>query len=158
MTPLTMNWKTSENTALKIRCLINLPPTNRMRILLDTLTLLWIVNGDSRLSEKSIEAYRSADEIFWSVVSLWEIGLKLSLGKVNFQMAPDWSRKIPDNLRKNGGICLPVEPSHCRILSELPWLHRDPFDRLLISQAQAEDLTLVTCNARIRRYTVKQIW
>lgn len=129
-----------------------------MRILLDTHALLWIVNGDSRLSQTSIEAYRSADEVFWSVVSLWEIALKLSLAKANFQMAPDWSRAIPEYLRKNGASCLTVEPNHCRILSELPWLHRDPFDRMLIAQASAEDLTVVTCDTRIREYPVKQIW
>jgi PIN domain nuclease of toxin-antitoxin system len=129
-----------------------------MRILLDTHALLWIVNGDQVLSKPAIEAYLSADEVYWSIVSFWEISVKLSLKKRDFKMASDWTRTITTALANDGIRHLALKTEHCEILGTLPWYHRDPFDRTLIAQAVHEQLTVISRDQLLVRYPISVIW
>lgn len=117
------------------------------RLLLDTHALLWALTSPSRLNEYAREAIRDpVNVVYVSAVSGWEIALKSNLGKL----------EAPDNLQakalESGFTLLNVTFSHGVQAGSLPLHHRDPFDRLLIAQAQAEGLLLVTRDERIRRY------
>ena len=117
------------------------------RLLLDTHALLWWIATPERLNERTHEAISDLNnDVFVSAVSGWEIALKSNLGKL----------EAPDNLQakalESGFTLLNVTFSHGVQAGSLPLHHRDPFDRLLIAQAQTEGLLLVTRDARIRRY------
>lgn len=129
-----------------------------MRLLLDTHTLLWMTFDDPRLSENARNAIISADEVLWSIASLWEIGIKLSLYRPGFQLGPAWARLLPEEMQRNQIRRLNIEPSHCDAVALLPWHHRDPFDRLMIAQARTENLALVTRDALIPSYGIDCIW
>lgn len=129
-----------------------------MRALLDTHALLWLVADDPRLGAPARDAITHARELFWSVASLWEIGIKLSLDRPDFRLTPDWARLIPREMERNAIRRLDIEPVHCEILSCLPWHHRDPFDRLLVAQAQTERLTLLTRDPHFAAYRVPCLW
>ena len=125
-------------------------------ILLDTGILLWALNNDRRLSRRLRTALSSiAADIRVSVVSAWEIAIKYQGGKISFD-APveDVLSRI---LSGTTWPVLPVLPSHIPVLLELPLLHRDPFDRLLIAQARAEGLALATADSNIRQYAVPTV-
>ena len=128
-----------------------------MRLLLDTHALLWLLAGDRRLSARVADLYRErANEVYVSAVSLWEIGIKLSLGKL--QLAANWSAVIEREMTANGVRPLPVELSHCAALQQLPFHHRDPFDRMLLTQAFTENLAIVSCDRGFSAYDVELIW
>ncbi len=122
-----------------------------MRLLLDTHVVLWQLSGERTLSTPAQTAIRSAQAIFVSAVAFAEIGLKSAVGKLN----------VPDNLLdqalRSGLRILPLSPEHGLGVADLPMHHRDPFDRLLVSQARAEGLTIVTADRRIPRYDVAYI-
>jgi len=127
-----------------------------MRYLMDTCTLIWVVENSDSLSVKAKEAVLSDDsEVFFSPVSAWEIGIKLSLGKLTMTGGADEAFRI---LTENGFSFLPVEWEHTQFLEKMPWHHKDPFDRLLISTAMAEDLTLITSDSDISKYDVPVLW
>lgn len=113
---------------------------------------------DSRLSINAREIISSATEIYWSVASLWEIAIKLSLDRPDFRLTPDWATLIPEEMQRNAIRRLEIDPAHCEALSRLPWHHRDPFDRLLIAQAQVEELTVITCDSHFGPYPVSSLW
>lgn len=123
-----------------------------MRLLLDTHILLWMSYTPDRLSAKGRRAVQSVDnEIFFSVVSLWEIGVKRALGRRDFFFDPHILR---GELIARGFIELPVSGEHALAVSQLPPLHRDPFDRLLLCQALVEGLTIVTKDKLVAQYFV----
>ena len=129
-----------------------------MRCLLDTNALLWIVSDDPRLTAKARKAYETADDVWFSVVSLWEIAIKLSIGGFDFELEPDWWRSIPAELSLNGVKRLDIANAHCREVTVLPFHHRDPFDRMLIAQAKVESLGIITADPQFRKYGVKVVW
>jgi len=129
-----------------------------MRLLLDTHALLWMVSDDPRLSGNARNAIVAAKEVFWSTASLWEIGIKLSLDRAGFQLGPGWSRLLPEEMQRNDIRRLNIEPAHCDAVARLPWHHRDPFDRLIIAQAQTEGLILVTRDGPIPDYGIGCLW
>lgn len=118
-----------------------------MKLLLDTHVLIWWDAGQ-RLSAAARAAIRDADEVYVSAASAWEIAIKASLGKVVS------SRSVSEAAAECGFFELPVTFAHAEQLSTLPALHRDPFDRLLVAQAIAEDLTVVTRDPAIAQYGV----
>ena len=128
-----------------------------MMCLLDTNGLLWIVSGDPRLSAKARKAYETAEEVWFSVVSLWEIAIKLSVGGFDFELEADWWRSIPAELSLSGVKRLDIADAHCREVAALPFHHRDPFDRMLIAQARVESLGVITSDTQFRRYGVTTI-
>ncbi len=121
-----------------------------MRLLLDTHVLIWWDAG-ARLSREARNAIRDADEVFVSAASAWEIAIKTALGKIVT------SRTVSDAVQASGFTELPVLFRHAEALAALPPLHRDPFDRLLVAQAHAEKLTIVTRDALVSQYAVKVI-
>lgn len=121
-----------------------------MRLLLDTHVLIWWDAG-RRLSTAARSAIRDADEVYVSAASAWEIAIEASLGKIIS------SRSVAQATAECGFFELPVTFAHAEQLATLPALHRDPFDRLLVAQAIAEDLTVVTRDPAITQYGVSVI-
>lgn len=128
-----------------------------MKVLLDTHVLLWILTDSGKLSPSAATNYQDPDnELYVSAVSLWEIGIKVSLGKL--VLHPDWPTIIGSELERNGIRWLPIEMAHCARVATLPFHHRDPFDRLLVAQALSEDMALLTADATLASYDVELLW
>jgi PIN domain nuclease of toxin-antitoxin system len=119
-------------------------------LLLDTHVWLWWQLDDRRLGAKARTAIASAAEVRLSAASVWEMAIKSAIGKLALPRGAD----IADELERDGFIPLAVEVEHADGVRALPALHRDPFDRLLVSQAIAEGLTLVTADAQLAGYGV----
>ena len=119
-----------------------------MRILLDTNALLWLLDGDERLGRTARGTVERAETLSVSVASLWEISIKVSLGKLE---TPPGLRAA---VRDLGFERLEIRDTHLDTLEALPSHHRDPFDRLLISQAMAEGVTVMTSDAIFTSYGV----
>jgi len=126
------------------------------KYLLDTHAILWIAENSSMLSAKAKNAVLNASsEKYVSIVSAWEVALKLGAKKLHLDGGlTEFYRMIDDN----GFITLPVEREYLNGLSTLPDYHKDPFDRLIISTALAENLTIITVDENIHRYNVPCIW
>lgn len=127
-----------------------------MRLLLDTHAFIWHRNGSSRLSARVRNAICGGDnDIFISAVSLWEISIKVSLGKLELKKP---LRELVEIYTEGGADLLSITPEHAMAVATLPWHHRDPFDRMLIAQAQQENLTLATDDEMIQQYQVAWVW
>ena len=129
-----------------------------MKVLLDTHALLWALSGDERMSAKAVKYYQDAEHLYFSMVSLWEIGIKLALNRPDFQLDQNWWQTIPQALLRQGVNRLDIEPQHCRDVALLPLRHRDPFDRLLIVQAAAIKASLLSNDTQLDAYKIKRIW
>lgn len=128
-----------------------------MRVLLDTHTFLWWILDAKELSARARSTIASPDnECLVSAASCWEMAIKASTGKLELDGTID--RFVPHHLAVNGFRELPVEMRHAAGVARLPFHHRDPFDRLLVSQALVETLTIVSADPVFRRYGVKRIW
>jgi PIN domain nuclease of toxin-antitoxin system len=128
-----------------------------MRLLLDTHTLLWWVEGAPQLSAKARKAIAVPDNACYvSLASAWEMAIKCQLGKL--KLASSLRQYFPSQLAANGFVQLDIAFSHVARVETLPFHHRDPFDRLLIAQALEEKLTLVSADAVFEGYGVKRIW
>jgi PIN domain nuclease of toxin-antitoxin system len=124
-----------------------------VRLLLDTNVVLWALLGSSRVPATVRDAIRDpANEVFVSVVSAWEMAIKLSLGKL--PVPPDLNTWLPEQLAQDGYAVLDATLRHVLTVEQLPRHHGDPFDRLLIAQAQVEGLTIVTGDALFAHYGV----
>jgi len=128
-----------------------------MRYLLDTHAFLWYFWDSKDLSECASEIIENNTvEKYISIASLWEFSIKYSMGKLTFDggLTHLW-----EMLSKNGFIILPITQSQLEtLIAELPLHHRDPFDRLIIATAKAEDMTIVTIDENIHKYDVHWIW
>jgi PIN domain nuclease of toxin-antitoxin system len=121
----------------------------RLRLLLDTHTLLWTLKEPERLAAHAVTAIAAEDSrVFVSVVSPWELAIAEARGRLN---TPG---DIEVHLDRNRFELLPVTLRHIDLIRSMAHLHKDPFDRMLIAQAQIEGLTLVTSDREIRRYPV----
>ncbi len=128
-----------------------------MKVLLDTHTFLWLITDDERLSETARRTFLDPENIlFFSVASLWELCIKKSLGKISLKTG--WLQIIQKEVRSNAVQWLPIEIQHCAEVADLPFHHRDPFDRLLIAQAMVEDMQLLSRDNRLSAYNIKRIW
>lgn len=125
-----------------------------MRCLADTHALLWYAQGNPSLSVAARRAMETGT-CFFSVASLWEIAIKLKTGKLAAQFTISEFARF---LEHAGLICLGIESEHLDRIAELPDIHRDPFDRLLIAQALEENLTIVTTDGYIPQYPVQALW
>ncbi len=128
-----------------------------MRLLLDTHTFLWWCANDSKLSETALHAIADADnEVLVSAVNGWEIAIKARLGKLPL---PDPPRVFMSKmLERHAFGVLPITLNHALAEFELPTHHNDPFDRLLVAQAQVEGLTLVTDDGKLQLYGADTLW
>ena len=122
-----------------------------MRLLLDTHVVLWELGGSRAVGRAARDAIRRATELRVSVVSFAEIGVKVSVGKL---VVP---ADLHDRVLSTGVRILGLSPDHGLAVADLPVHHRDPFDRLLIAQARAERLTVVTADRRFAAYDVPLI-
>jgi PIN domain nuclease of toxin-antitoxin system len=121
-----------------------------VKLLLDTHLLLWTAEGSRRLSRVARTLINDPDnEVVFSVASLWEIAIKRSLGRDDFQLDP---RLLRRGLLDNGYVELPITSEHALATDSLPSIHKDPFDRILIAQAIVEGITLLTVDPLVKRY------
>lgn len=128
-----------------------------MKALLDTHTFLWWITDDQRLSYRVREIISdSTNEVLFSVASSWEIAIKARLGRL--QLPDDPEIFIPEQLELNAIEVLPLQIEYALRVYQLPSHHRDPFDHLLIAQAQLEKLPILTADPLISRYPVEVIW
>jgi len=124
--------------------------------LLDTAPFLWAATGPGKLSRKARRICESPrDTLVLSVASLWEIMIKCGAGGLRI---PNPARTLPDWAAALGARVLPVQAAHAYHLHGLPPIHRDPFDRILVAQAVAEDLPLLTSDPYIQQYAVRCVW
>ncbi|HWB71239.1 MAG TPA: type II toxin-antitoxin system VapC family toxin [Egibacteraceae bacterium] len=128
-----------------------------MRLLLDTHCWLWMQVTPERLGQRASALVRDLDnELLLSAASSWEIAVKYGLGRLVLPEPPE--RYVPDRLQSSGVTPLPVRHDHALRVSSLPHHHGDPFDRLLVAQAQAETLTLLTVDRVFDAYDVAVRW
>lgn len=128
-----------------------------MRYLLDTSTFLW---WDSSVSKLSTVAYDTIEDetttIYLSLISIWEMQIKQQLGKLSLRVP--LPQLVQEQTSQNNIILMPLNEAHIYRLSQLSDHHRDPFDRLIISQAINENLTLITNDHHIQKYAVSILW
>lgn len=125
-----------------------------MRLLLDTQVWLWMIVAPERFSPAARRLVASeGNELILSAASSWEIAIKHALGKLTLPGKP--ADVVPEWMRRTGVTSLAVLHRHALHVASLPPHHRDPFDRLLIAQAQIEDVAVLTADARFERYEVK---
>ncbi len=128
-----------------------------MKVLLDTHTFLWWNVDVIRLSTRVREIiHDSHNEIFFSVASGWEIAIKHAQGRLELPEPPEVY--VTESLVHNRFTPLPIQLSHALRVHQLPRIHQDPFDRLLVAQSQLEGLALLSSDIYIQRYDVKTIW
>lgn len=127
-----------------------------MKVLIDTHVFLWWVNGDP-ISEAAQSILHDSDAmVYVSVASLWEMTIKVSLGKLT--LSSPVGIFFPVQLKMNAFNLLPVGINHLAVLETLPFHHRDPFDRLLIAQTAAESMSILSVDTCFDRYPVARIW
>lgn len=128
-----------------------------MRALLDTHTFLWWITDSSKLSKKVYNIIKNKkNELYISAVSGWEIAIKARLGRL--RIAGKLELFLSEQFSINAFQILPITISHSLHVYSLPNIHRDPFDHMLIAQAQLEDLTILTIDSDIAKYKVRVIW
>lgn len=123
-----------------------------MRVLIDTHIFLWFINNDPKLGQKTKALLQSDIDVAVSIASLWEIAIKVSIGKLRLPSSIE--ELFPQQLTLNQIDLLPIEVRHLQALSKLPFHHRDPFDRLIISQSLADNIGLVSVDKTFATYGV----
>lgn len=127
-----------------------------MNLLLDTHALIWFINGDKQLPNKSISLIRNIEiKCYLSIASVWEMAIKISLGKLDLNGGFDEISKIL--LRYNIEI-LPLTFEHIQQLIKLDFHHRDPFDRIIIAQGLVEKMSIVSKDVNFPKYKIPLIW
>ncbi len=126
-----------------------------MKALLDTHVWLWMLAAPERLGSARRLVEDPRNELLLSAASVWELAIKASLGRLSLPQPAE--RFVPDRVRRTGVVPLAIEHEHALAAAALPPLHRDPFDRLLVAQARALDVPLMTADAQVLRYDVPTI-
>lgn len=129
-----------------------------MTFLLDTHLLLWAASDPGRLTPQSRKLLGSpATKLMFSTASIWEVVIKNTLGRGDFSVEP---RQLREGLIQNGYGELAIQSEHALAVGLLPPIHHDPFDRILIAQAQVENITLLTTDNKVTRYPgpIQAIW
>lgn len=128
-----------------------------MKAIIDTHTLIWMDQDPAKLSPAAIAHFNDPTcEILLSVASIWEIVIKLTIGKLNLR--GDVDQVIRDIQAQNPLRILPIRYNHVLAVRSLPPIHRDPFDRMLVAQATAEKAVILSCDPKITAYPVTVIW
>jgi PIN domain nuclease of toxin-antitoxin system len=130
------------------------------RYLLDTMAVLWMGFLPENLPKRASKILSDPEtDLSYSMVSLWEIGLKLGSGGYReFELPGDWDVQIPRRLEEQGFARIEVVPKDCRRIQNLPFHHRDPFDRMLIAQAINGNFTVIGSDKIFDDYGVKRVW
>lgn len=128
-----------------------------MKILIDTGCWLWCLAAPERLNQKARDLFSDRNHtLYLSAASSWEIAIKTALGKLHLPEPP--GKYIPSRMAALDVLGLPIEHAHALKVFELPAHHRDPFDRILIAQAQTESLTILTADPAFSAYDVETFW
>ena len=128
-----------------------------MRLLLDTQCWLWWFAQPERLNEETIESIAdAANEIWFSVASVWEMSIKVAIGKLPLPERID--DYVSTRMAQLGARSLAITASHALRVAALPLHHRDPFDRMLVAQAQLENMILVSADSIFNQYEVSMLW
>ncbi len=128
-----------------------------MRVLLDTHAFIWWVDANPTLSQRARDVITDgANECLFSIASAWEMAIKLGLGRITGWGKID--RDLPVQLATNGIKLLPIDLAHVSRVANLPFHHRDPFDRLLAAQALTDGLPFISADEVFTRYGVERIW
>lgn len=128
-----------------------------MNILLDTHAFLWFIAGSDELSVTARELIENEENrIFLSAASLWEMAIKVSLEKLS--LSESFETLIPEQISQNGIEILNISTAHAAKIIQLPFHHRDPFDRLLIAQAIVEGMPIISIDESFDAYDIKRIW
>lgn len=121
-----------------------------MKLLLDTHLLLWVAAEPEKLSVTALQAIEDPQsQLLFSPASLWEVAIKRGLGRADFNVDP---RLLRRGLLDNGYKELPISSAHAVAVDDLPAIHKDPFDRILIAQSMVEGISLLTVDALVARY------
>jgi PIN domain nuclease of toxin-antitoxin system len=128
-----------------------------MKYLLDTAVWLWSLAEPERINDLAREIIGDGQtELYLSAASSWEISIKSALGKLPLPEPP--ARYVPKRLAAQGIRPLPITHSHALAVADLPLHHRDPFDRILVAQAQIEEMTVLTADRAFDKYRVEVVW
>ena len=128
-----------------------------MRLLLDTHAFLWFILDDPKLSLKAKEALINPEnELYLSIASIWEMAIKVNLGRL--MLKQPFEIFIQTQLNTNAINILPIALKHCVHVASLAFHHRDPFDRLIVSQCLAENIPLVSADVWLDHYAITRIW
>ncbi len=127
-----------------------------MKLLLDTHAVLWAVQSPEKLSRTAVGLIEGENDLLISIASLWEIVIKTSLGKLSLGSPPE--QAFPEILEALHAEILPVAVEHLCALAQLPTLHGDPFDRLLIAQSICENAPVLTADPVFSQYPVPVVW
>lgn len=128
-----------------------------MKLLLDTHALMWFFLADPQLSAKARSLIVDAgNHVLVSPASYWEIAIKISIGR--YTITQDLAVFVEREIAKNGFEIVPIMPVHASIVARLPFHHKDPFDRLLVAQTQAEQASIVSADEVFDKYGVPRLW
>ncbi|BAB75834.1 MULTISPECIES: type II toxin-antitoxin system VapC family toxin [Nostocaceae] len=128
-----------------------------MRLMLDTHTFLWFIEGSLNLSDTAKSLIEDQqNQRFLSIASLWEISIKVSIGKLELDMT--FTELVKQQVYGNAIELLEIQPAHLDELAKLPFYHKDPFDRLMISQSLVESIPIVTKDSVFEGYPVQILW
>lgn len=126
-----------------------------MTLLIDTHTFIWFVRNDAQLPAKTKKIIETADAVLFSVASVWEMAIKFSLGKLDLQRP---FSKVFDDIAQRGIELLHLTQEDFEQVAQLPFHHRDPFDRILIAQAATRRIPIVSRDEAFDAYTIPRLW
>ena len=128
-----------------------------MKLLLDTHVFIWWDSEPEKLSDRAFELFQAPEnQLILSVASLWEIQIKSQLGKIKFNIP--LAKLVEGQQNSNGLSLMPVNASHVYALGNLPSIHKDPFDRMIVAQARVESLCLISHDTILKKYPVDIMW
>ena len=127
-----------------------------MKVLLDTHTFIWLLEGSENLSKKALDTIQSEHSVcFLSVASLWEMAIKVSISKLEIAVPFE---EVNQMALANGIEILPITFEHTNIVAQLPFHHKDPFDRIIIAQGFVENMTIISADNNFELYTRNILW
>ena len=128
-----------------------------MRLLLDTHTFLWFIDGDTALSSYARQLIEDrTNERLLSIASLWEMAIKASLGRLTLTLS--FTDLVAKHVHGNAIELFEILPSHLDVLTTLPFHHKDPFDRMIIAQSQAENMPILSRDSAFDDYAIRRLW
>lgn len=128
-----------------------------MRLLLDTHTFLWFIDGDTALSPYARQLIEDrTNERLLSVASLWEMAIKASLGRLTLTLS--FTDLVVEHVHGNAIELFEILPRHLDVLTTLPFYHKDPFDRMIIAQSQAENIPILSRDSAFDDYSIRRLW
>ncbi len=125
--------------------------------LLDTHTIIWMIDNPEKLSTKvATILLNEKNSLYYSMVSIWEIAIKVSIGKL--ELADNWHEVFQNELLYNRVLALSIDWQQIARIEQLPFYHRDPFDRMILAQAQSQKLCILSKDSVFEKYNVNVIW